>query len=147
MRPEEIVNARIDALHAGVNPAVRHTDGAQFALMLSMISASQDWAQQLALRDPGSDSGGEPAAAIVDRSQLYTPEMAGEMARALQEGRTGDLQMQLSWLDSVPLQRRPGAVSAASVDSAAVPLSQAAVLAKRYDLVGEVRQSRVQLAA
>ena len=143
MRPEEIVNARIDALHAGVNPAVQRAGGAQFALMLSMISASQEWSQQLTLRGQSLES----ESPGVDRNQLYTPEMAGDMARALQEGRPGDLQMWISWLETVPMRRLSQTASESAAVSDAVPLSQAAVLAKRYDLVDEVRQSRVQLAA
>ncbi|MFT6916345.1 MAG: hypothetical protein ACJAWL_002679 [Motiliproteus sp.] len=142
MRPFDIINARIDALQAGVNPAVRRTDGAQFALMLSMISASQEWAQQLSLQDRSAEG-----AQQVDRNQLYTPEMAGDMARSLLEGRPGDLHMWLSWLETKPMSRvaSPALESIAAADT--VPLSQAAVLAKRYDMVGEVRQSRVLLAA
>lgn len=143
MRPEEIVNARIDALHAGVNPAVQRAGGAQFALMLSMISASQEWAQQLSLRAQSA----EPVTQLVDRNQLYTPEIAGDMARALREGRPGDLHMWLSWLDSKPLSRLARSAFESVTEVGAVPLSQAAVLAKRYDLVDEVRQSRILLAA
>lgn len=142
MRPEEIINARIDALHARVNPAVQRTDGAQFALMLSMISASQDWAQQLSLR--AQTESVEP---VVDRNQLYTPKLAGDMARALREGRPGDLHMWLSWIDTMPLTRLTRSTVESADDVGAVPLSQAAVLAKRYDLVDEVRQSQVLLAA
>ncbi|MEH6472797.1 MAG: hypothetical protein V7752_16275 [Halopseudomonas sp.] len=143
MRPEEIVNARIDALHAGVNPAVQRAGGAQFALMLSMISASQEWAQQLSLQ--AQEAG--PEIVSGDRNQLYTPELVGDMARALQEGRPGDLQMWVSWLDTVPLGGRVKSTSESAVSADAVPLSQAAVLAKHYGMVDEVRQSRVQLAA
>ncbi|MFT5722506.1 MAG: hypothetical protein ACI9W6_002835 [Motiliproteus sp.] len=143
MRPEEIVNARIDALQAGVNPAVQRPDGAQFALMLSMISASQEWAQQLSLQAKSA----EPNGGLLDRNQLYTPEIAGDMARSLLEGRPGDLHMWLSWLDTKPLSRMASPELASITDVDTVPLSQAAVLAKRYDLVGEVRQSRVLLAA
>lgn len=143
MRPEEIINARIDALHAGVNPAVRRADGAQFALMLSMISASQEWSQQLSLRDQGEKADSRAA----DRNRLYTPEIAGTMAQALKEGRLGDLHMWISWLDTMPLNRKVQPLLESVAGSEVVPLSQAAVLAKRYDMVDEVRQSRVQLAA
>lgn len=143
MRAEEIVNARIEALHAGVNPAVGRAGGAQFALMLSMISASQEWAQQLTMRGQSAES----EAVVADRNQLYTPEMAGDMARALLEGRPGDLQMWLSWLDTVPMRKVSGSAAQYVTDAGTVSLSQAAVLARRYDLVDEVRQSRIQLAA
>ena len=108
-----------------------------------MISASQEWSQQLTLRGQSLES----ESPGVDRNQLYTPEMAGDMARALQEGRPGDLQMWISWLETVPMRRLSQTASESAAVSDAVPLSQAAVLAKRYDLVDEVRQSRVQLAA
>lgn len=145
MRPEEIINARIESLHTGVNSAVQRPDGAQFALMLSMISASQEWAQQLAAK---TDNGVENNA-VWDRNDLYTPEMVGQMAGALQDGRVGDLQMWVSWLETVP----PGLIgkrltdAAASTQNESVPLSQAAVLAKRYHMVDEVQQSRVKIAA
>ncbi len=145
MRPEEIINARIETLHAGVRTAVQRPDGAQFALMLSMISASQELAQQLAAKEQSGDG----AAASVDRDDLYTPEMVGQMAGALQDGRSGDLQMWVSWLETVPpgliKKRLSAAAVPANVD--AVPLSQAAVLAKRYHMLDEIRQSRVKIAA
>ncbi|MEH6648573.1 MAG: hypothetical protein V7707_00950 [Motiliproteus sp.] len=145
MRPEEIINARIESLHTGVNSAVQRPDGAQFALMLSMISASQEWAQQLAAK---ADDGVEDSAAW-DRNDLYTPEMVGQMAGALQDGRIGDLQMWVSWLETVPpgLIRRRLTDASANPQNESVPLSQAAVLAKRYHMVDEVKQSRVKIAA
>lgn len=145
MRPEEIINARIESLHTGVNSAVRRPDGAQFALMLSMISASQEWAQQLAARPVDDASEAMP----LDRNDLYTPQMVGQMAEALQDGRIGDLQMWVSWLETVP----PGLIRKRLTDAAvppqteSVPLSQAAVLAKRYHMVDEIKQSRVKIAA
>jgi hypothetical protein len=145
MRPEEIINARIESLHTGVNSAVQRPDGAQFALMLSMISASQEWAQQLAAK---SDAQVDEAAAW-DRNDLYTPEIVGQMAGALQDGRIGDLQMWVSWLETVPpglIQKRLSD-AAVSPQADAVPLSQAAVLAKRYHMLDEIKQSRVKIAA
>ncbi len=145
MRPEEIINARIESLHTGVNSAVQRPDGAQFALMLSMIAASQEWAQQLAAK---ADVGADDAVAW-DRNDLYTPDMVGQMAGALQDGRIGDLQMWVSWLETVP----PGLIKKRLSDAAtapqteAVPLSQAAVLAKRYHMLDEIKQSRVKIAA
>ncbi|WP_421868754.1 hypothetical protein [Motiliproteus sp.] len=145
MRSEEIVNARIEALHAGVSPAVRRSDGAQFAMMLSMISASQDWARQLS-SEPASEA---DVPSRLDRNHLYTPELVGRMGQALQDERPGDLQMLVSWLDTVPLSGRYAATVAAedSESSDQLPLSQAAVLAKGYDMVGEIQESSVQVAA
>lgn len=145
MRPEEIINARIETLHAGVRTAVQRPDGAQFALMLSMIAASQELAQQLASKSQDEDG----SVASVNRNDLYTPEMVGQMAGALQDGRTGDLQMWVSWLETVPpgLIKKRISAAAAPVTADAVPLAQAAVLAKRYHMLDEIRQSRVKIAA
>ncbi|WP_114697239.1 hypothetical protein [Motiliproteus coralliicola] len=145
MRSEEIVNARIEALHAGVSPAVRRSDGAQFAMMLSMISASQDWARQLS----GGPSQDSEVPSKLDRNHLYTPELVGRMGQALQQDRPGDLQMLVSWLDTVPLSGRFRAPAAVQQESSGeqLPLSQAAVLAKGYDMVDEIRQSSLQVAA
>ncbi len=146
MRPSEVVHARVDALTEGLTTAVRKTDGAQFALMLSMISESQTLAQTL---EKIAETGSEPAAqAIENRDELYTPEIVGRLSTALQQGRGGDLQMMLSWLETVPLsgRSRPRPALPAGEQSG-VSFSQAAVMAAQYGVLDEIRDSRVRLAA
>ena len=146
MRPEEILNARIEALHSGVNSAVQRPDGAQFALMLSMIAASQELAQQLGDKAAGVEA---QIDLLADRLKLYTPELVGQMAQAVKDQRPGDMQLWISWLDTVPLEvgLSKAKRADAEVDQAALPLSQAAVLAKRYHMLDEIRDSSLQVAA
>lgn len=149
MKPEEIAIARIEALHQRANPTVQRAAGAQFALTLSMIAASQEWAQQLALRaEKAGDAG---PVDTLQRDHLYTPEMVGKMAQALQDGFVGDVQLLVSWVETMPpelvaklaLSKRKSSV----LDPDAVPLAQAAVLAKRYHMLDEIRDSAMRVAA
>lgn len=151
MKPEEIAIARIEALHQSANPTVQRAAGAQFALTLSMIAASQEWAQQLAVRAEGSEPAGP--ADTLQRDHLYSPGMVGQMAKALQDGYPGDVQMQVSWVETMP----PGLVAKLAQtrrleqktvsDADAVPLAQAALLAKRYHMLDEIRDSAMRVAA
>ncbi|MCW8885874.1 MAG: hypothetical protein OQK12_11565 [Motiliproteus sp.] len=142
MKTSEVVHARIDALTAGLSHAVQETGGARFALMLSMISESQtlahklgDESEKIDLPDP-----------LSGRSQLYDAEVVGRLNQSLKEGNWGDLHLMLSWLETVPLQGRQ-LQPLPNNDEEGMAFSQAAVLAKHYGMVDEVKQSRLSVAA
>ena len=144
MKANEIVHARIDALTGGLAGAVRKTDGAQFALMLSMISESKQLVSRLEVASQDS----LPSEQIESRDELYTSELVGRLNNALRKGNMGDLQLLISWLDTVPLEGRQRALqSEGDVSEANVPLSQAAVLAGRYSMLDEIKDSRLRIAA
>ncbi|MEH6625960.1 MAG: hypothetical protein V7739_05930 [Motiliproteus sp.] len=142
MQTNEVVHARIDALTAGLSNAVRATGGAEFALMLSMISESQVLAKQMT-EGVGVDT---PPAQISNRDQLYTGDVVERLNRSLKGGQLGELQLLLSWLETVPLQGRtlPLVVSEAPTG---IPVAQAALLARQYSMLDEVSDSRLRLAA
>ena len=146
MQTTEVVHARIDALNEGLSSAVRKTDGAQFALMLSMISESQAQVSQL---ESKADED-VVSSAISSRDELYTAEIVGRLNQAFHRGEAGELALLISWLESVPLEGRrrpPVESSAAQLGADQMPLSQAAVLARRYGMLDEIRESRLSFAA
>ncbi|OMH39068.1 hypothetical protein [Motiliproteus sp. MSK22-1] len=144
MKANEIVHARIDALTGGLGSAIRKTDGAQFALMLSMISESKHLVSHLEAASQDS----LPSEQVESRDELYTSEVVGRLNNALRKGNMGDLQLLISWLDTVPLEGRQRPVQrGAEIGEGNVPLSQAAVLAGRYSMLEEIKDSRLRVAA
>ncbi len=142
MQTNEVVHARIDALTAGLSSAVRQTGGADFALMLSMISESQVLAKQLT----EDVDGGVLAAEVSSRDQLYSSDIVGKLNQSLKDGQLGELQLLVSWLETVPLQGRVASLPNLEAD-AGVPMAQAALLARQYGMLDEVSDARLSLAA
>ncbi len=138
MKAIDVIDARIDSLTAGLTPAVQRVGGAQFALMLSMISESQQLRQRLDYVEPDGD-----LQAVRQREDLYTPAMVGQMNEALRDKRLGDLHMWVSWADTVPLtgRLRPR-IDADVPEVGVVSAAQAAVLAGRYGMLDEITESR-----
>ncbi len=139
MKAIDVIDARIDSLTAGLTPAVQRVGGAQFALMLSMISESQQLRQRLDYVEPDAD-----LQAVTQRDDLYTPVMVGQMNEALHDKRLGDLHMWVSWADTVPLtgRLRPRIEADAVSEAGTVSAAQAAVLAGRYGMLDEITESR-----
>ncbi|WP_207062347.1 hypothetical protein [Motiliproteus sp. SC1-56] len=135
MKPAEILTSRIDSLNEALNPAVRRTGGAEFALMLSMIAESQALAQRLQRAE--ADDG---PAAVATRDQLYDERLVGMMSGGLARQQLGDLHMAVSWVETVPLSGRRSA-------SAEQPLLGAALGVKAYSLLDEIQESRARVAA
>jgi hypothetical protein len=144
MNAVDVVDSRIDLLTASLNPAVRAIGGAQFSLMLSMISESHHQAQRLKSMESADALG----AAEMSRMDLYTPEVVGELNRSLHDRHRGALHLTISWLDTVPLRGRLKPVMEGAGHLEGVPLRQAALLAKtRYAMIDEINDSRRQGSA
>ncbi|WP_210397064.1 hypothetical protein [Motiliproteus sediminis] len=137
--PDILLN-RIDALTGQLNPSVARSDGAAFALALSMIFHAQQSVQGIAAVE--SDGSGVAAG----RERLYSPEIVGRLGRALQAGARGEMAMLVSWLEEAPLPPL-AAESRQQRDGGGLSLAQAAVLAKSYSLLEEIQQSSLSVAA
>ncbi len=144
MNPSNIVNTRIERLTEGLSGAVHQSGGAQFALMLSMISESELLSHRLAAGEEQTPE----TPYLQSRDELYTPEIVARLNQGLNAGQSGEVQLLLSWLDTVPLAGRlkPSVDGAMAADNQ-LPLPQAALLARRYDLLEEISESRPEAAA
>lgn len=137
----DVLLHRIDALTGQLNPSVARSDGAAFALALSMIFHAQQ-----SMRGTADSGGGAAESAAPSRDRLYSPELVGRLGRALQSGERGEMAMLVSWLEEAPL---PASVDVAerAADVARPSLAQAAVMAKSYGLLEEIEQSALSVAA
>jgi len=138
----DILLQRIDRLTGQLNPSVARAGGAQFALMLSMIYQ----AQQLVVGAAASGSAAPGAARLTPFPQ-YTPAMVARLGSALQAGQRGELAMLVSWLDSVPVKLGPSGPASERDAEVRPSLAQAALLAKSYSLLDEIKQSSLSVAA
>lgn len=135
----QLLLQRIDRLTGELNPAVSRAGGAQFALMLSMIYQ----AQQLVAGERLADATEQGGAGLYSH---YTPQLVGRLGQALQAGQRGELAMLVSWLDTYPA--RETMLHAEEVErEMPSSLAQSVLLAKRYGLLDEIRQSKHSIAA
>lgn len=140
MQTPDILISRIEHLNEGLSQAVQAPGGAQFAMMLSMLWDSQYQGQTASVPVDGTNG----VETLPQRNDLYTPELVGRMNQSLRSGLMGDVYLHLSWLDTAPLRHM---VSQAESSDSSVPLPQAAVLAKQYTVLDEVRESQHRIAA
>lgn len=139
MQTPDVVLSRIDNLNEGLSQAVQKTGGAQFAMMLSMIWDSQSQALGLDVESAANGSDTLPK-----RDDLYTPELVARLNQSFRSGNMGDVHLLLSWLDTAPLRL---VVKPAETGVNEVALSQAAVMAKQYTVLDEVKDSQYRIAA
>lgn len=141
--PELILN-RIERLNEGLSQSVKSTGGADFAMLLSMISASQQQANGLTTQTSQQDAEDRVGRfqlaaeneAVSSRDQLYQPETLARLNDSLRKGYLGDFHLLLSWLDTVPLEGRVRRFSLGP-STPGVGFSQAAVLGSGADLLAK----------
>nr|WP_067298062.1 hypothetical protein [Marinobacterium profundum] len=133
------IQNRIETYTSGLTPAVQSGNGAEFSLLLSLISVNQlqyrALPAQSLLEAPVSAQPGFP-----DPNALYTPELTGQLNQAVSEHQTGDFAMLRSYLDTAG--RTPGQARQAQDQ-----FEQVALMSSGRLMLDQIVGSRVQLSA
>jgi hypothetical protein len=133
------IQNRIETYTCGLAPAVQAGNGAEFSLLLSLISVNQ--LQYRALPAQPLVEASLPAQpGFLDPNTLYTPELTGQLNQAVSQRQTGDFALLRSYLDTAA--RTPGQVRQAQDQ-----FEQVALLSSGRLMLDQIAGSRVQLSA
>jgi hypothetical protein len=133
------IQNRIETYTCGLAPAVQAGNGAEFSLLLSLISVNQ--LQYRALPAQPLVEAALPAQpGFPDPNTLYTPELTGQLNQAVSQRQTGDFALLRSYLDTAA--RTPGQVRQAQDQ-----FEQVALLSSGRLMLDQIAGSRVQLSA
>ncbi|UTW11578.1 hypothetical protein [Marinobacterium rhizophilum] len=138
MHTDPIQN-RIETYTTGLTPAVQSGNGAEFSLLLSLISVNQQQYRPL-LSLPAADAGPQAEAAFPDPNRFYTPELTEQLNQAVSSQHTGDFAMLRSYLDTAartPTQAR----------QAQDQFEQVALMSSGRLMLDQIAGSRLQLSA
>jgi len=135
----DTIQSRIETYTCGLTPAVQSGNGAEFSLLLSLISVNQ---QQYRPQSPAPlVESLQPAGAVFpDPNALYTPELAGRLNRAVHDRQAGEVAMLCSYLDTAA--RTP-----AQARQARDQFEQVALMSSGRPLLDQIAASRLQLSA
>lgn len=135
----EPIQNRIETYTRGLTPAVQSGNGAQFSLLLSLISVNQLQYRALQVQ-PLAEATPPEQAGFPNLSDLYTPELAGRLNRAVHDRQAGEVAMLCSYLETAartPVQAR----------QAQDQFEQVALMSSGRLLLDQIAASRLQLSA
>jgi hypothetical protein len=133
------IQNRIETFTCGLTPAVQSGNGAEFSLLLSLISVNQLQYRALPAQ-PLVDTPAPVPASFPEPNNLYTPALAGQFNQALSEQQAGEFAMLCSYLDTAartPVQAR----------QAQDQFEQVALMSSGRLLLDQIAASRLQLSA
>lgn len=137
----EKIQSRIQACTAGLTPAVQAGNGAEFSLLLSMISVNQQQYQP-APRVAGVDAEafGLPAAGYLDPNAFYNGALAERLNDAVHESSRGEFAMLCSYVDVASRTPRQSRLAADQFE-------QVALMSSGRLMLNQIAESRLQLSA
>jgi len=136
----DAIQSRIDTFTAGLTPAVQSGQGAQFSLLLSLISVNQQ--QYTPVPAASASVGGFrlPALTYPDPNSFYGDTLTARLNRSVRDQQRGEFALLCSYLDAV--SRTPQPARRALERSEQVALMDAASQAP-----AQIEASRLLLSA
>ncbi|GGO86791.1 hypothetical protein GCM10011348_38500 [Marinobacterium nitratireducens] len=136
----DAIQSRIENLTAGLTPAVQAGQGAQFSLLLSLISVNQQ--QYTPAQPPPAQGAVEPAPEprYPDPRSFYTEAFTERLNRSLRQSQPGEFALLCSYLDvaaSIPRQTQ----------RALDRFEQVALMSSGRLMLDRIEASRLQLSA
>ncbi|ANG64260.1 hypothetical protein A8C75_18445 [Marinobacterium aestuarii] len=133
------IQSRIETYTCGLTPAVQAGNGAEFSLLLSLISVNQ--LQYPALpAQPLLEASVPARPGFPDPNDFYTAELTGQLNQAVSEHQTGEFAMLCSYLDTAA--RTPGQARQAQDQ-----FEQVALMSSGRLMLDQIAGARVQLSA
>jgi hypothetical protein len=140
----EKIQSRIQACTAGLTPAVQAGNGAEFSLLLSMISVHQQQYQPAPLvASADAQALRLPAAGYPDPNAFYGEALAERLNDAVQASSRGEFAMLCSYVDvasRTPRQPRQPRLAADQFE-------QVALMSSGHLMLNQIAESRQQLSA
>ncbi|WP_432696626.1 hypothetical protein ACQUQP_19130 [Marinobacterium sp. YM272] len=137
MQTDSIQQQRIETYTADLPQAVQSSNGARFAMLLSLIASNQEVysPQRQPVRGDGSFELEQPGLSYPDPNEFYTPEVAGRLNRAVNLHERGEFAYLVSHVDT-------GAHTPAQASRAVDSFAQVALAASGRMMLDTIAQSR-----
>lgn len=135
----DLIQNRIETYTSGLTPAVQAGNGAEFSLLLSLISVNQQQYRTLEA-PPRADTMPQAEAAFPDPNAFYTAELTEQLNQAVHSGQAGEFAMLRSYLDTAA--RMP-----AQARQAPDQFEQVALMSSGRLMLDQIAGSRLQLSA